>query len=179
VPLIARDFDVHSVQLFPAALYDAIKAYVVFKCVRSHDVVIVCICNADRYATGLIDLPGNRLEPQGNLDIFRNDGFKNGKRKTIVFSVGTGLLDDSTRERRWIVYDRPSTGAPFARSRKFKTGWGFSGFHLGNRNDSCCRLRNASDPDVAKSPTTAKAANANSTIVRNSAFFPSMRNLLE
>src|SRR5262245_51978252 len=127
--------------MFPAALYDSVETYVVLKCVRTHDVIVVRIRNPHGYAAGLIDLTGNRLEFQGNFDVFGNDRFKNGKWKALVGAIGTGLLDRAALERRWIAHNRPLAGATLARPRKFESGRWLADFHLGNRNHCRGRLR--------------------------------------
>src|SRR5262245_53140212 len=71
VPFVRRDLDVDAGELLAAALHDAIEAHVVLERIGARDVVVVGIGQPYGDAAGAVDLAGDRLEAEHDLDVAR------------------------------------------------------------------------------------------------------------
>ena len=83
------------VNLFSTTFNNAVETNVVLKRIGTNDVIVVAIKETNGNACRLIDASRDRFEPYGNINVFGDDWFKNGERKTIVGSICTGLFDHS------------------------------------------------------------------------------------
>ena len=114
MPFPCGHLDVGARDLLAFALHDAIEPDIVFKRVGAGDVVIVRRHQPHGDAAGPVHRPGDRLEPDNDIDVFRRDRLVDGEREAVAGFVGAGLGNDLLAGGGRVGHDPPFGGPAFA-----------------------------------------------------------------
>src|ERR1700738_1496917 len=100
MPFVWGNSEIGAIQLFAPTIDDAIEPDVVLKCVGAGHIVIVGVLESHNDACFLINLTGNRLEPNVCVEIGSVQAFMDRERKPVIGAVGARLLDYAPRKGR-------------------------------------------------------------------------------
>src|SRR5438477_10726331 len=132
VPLARHNLHICAFDLLSSPVHDTIKADIVFERISAHDIVIIRAGEPHRDAAGLVNGTADRLEPNGDLDIFFRDRLINREREAVIGTVLTGLRDRLLGGGSRVSHDFPGADRATAGERKFKTRRRSSRLHTGD-----------------------------------------------